>query len=199
MNFTITPLSQLDETSLARLAKLHCDVMPTLLAELGRALVLRYYQVAQTDPTVIGICAVAPNGDVLGWAMGSPNPTVLNARLRQPLAWFILQILRKSLTHPGILLDLSRTVLSPSPANAILAGQVELTYIGVASTMQGNGIGRTLLETFVNAARSNGYRQAVLSVETENQGAIALYTNLAFESRKHLRKGDLCAIAWNTK
>jgi ribosomal protein S18 acetylase RimI-like enzyme len=189
MNFTLTPLSLLEENGLARLADLHYTVMHTLLADLGLPFVLRYYKIAQTDPSVLAICALAPNNEILGWAMGSPAPASLNARLRQPITWFAAQILHLTLTHPAILIELIRSVLSSLPANAIPAGQVELTYIGVASAARGQGLGTILLTAFMNAARSAGYKSVALSVETDNSAAVTLYTRSGFYIAQTYREG----------
>lgn len=183
------PLAHLDSAALACLAEVHCEVMHTLLAELGAPLVRRYYQVAQADPSVLGLCAISPYGAVLGWAMGSPAPAVLNARLRQPLVLFVAQIMRQSIKHPVILLDLIRSALSSSPVNTIQTGQVELTYIGVAPAAQGHGIGKALLTAFMDSARLAGFRSVVLSVETDNPGALALYTSGGFHITQSFQEG----------
>jgi len=47
---TLTPLSLLPASLLPALADLHCATMPTLLTDVGRPFVLRYYQLAHTAP-----------------------------------------------------------------------------------------------------------------------------------------------------
>src|SRR5689334_20832170 len=114
MNFTLTPLSQLDPTGLDRLAILHQSVMPTLLTDLVAPFVQRYYRVCQANSTIIGLCALNSDQEVLGWAVGAPHPDALNARLRQPLPWFAAQMLRLAFTRPGVLWQLVNSVLSSS-------------------------------------------------------------------------------------
>ena len=189
MDFTLTPISRLDQAGLARLARLHSDIMHTLLADLGAPLVLRYYEVAQADSSVLGLCAVSESGDLLGWAMGSPAPTMLNARLRQPLAWFAIQLIRLVFTHPRVLVELIRSVFSTNEANNLQPGQIELTYIGVATQAQGRGIGKAILTAFIDQARSAGFTSIALSVETDNLPAITLYTKCAFQITKTFHEG----------
>src|SRR5690349_18296979 len=176
MDFTLTPLSKLDSAGLDHLAALHQSVMHTLLSDLGLPIVQRYYQACQEDPTVIGLCAVSHSAEILGWAVGSPHPDALNARLRQPPGWFAGQMLRLAFTHPRVFLQLLTSVLSSSTQMETGPGALELTYIGVAPSARGQGLGAALLKAFADVARAAGYRSIVLSVETDNPEAVALYT-----------------------
>lgn len=194
MTNSIIPLSALPASLLPALADLHTATMPTLLADLGQPFVLRYYQLAQKDSSVIAFCAVndaprTPHSALLGYALGSPNPSALNAQLRQPLTWFASQMLRLAFTRPIVLWQLAQSVFSASDENTLTPGQIELTYIGVAPEARGQGLGKTLLTTFVDAARSAGYKSVVLSVETDNLAAIALYTKFGFEITKTFSEG----------
>jgi ribosomal protein S18 acetylase RimI-like enzyme len=189
MEYTFTPLSQLDPAGLARLASLHSAVMHTLLADLGAPLVYHYYEVAQGDASVLGLCAISASGEIDGWAMGSPDPSALNARLRQPVSWFAGQMLRLGFSHPGALIDLLRALVSSSDANQLYPAQLELTYIGVAERAQGRGLGKQLLRAFSTAARQAGYSSIALSVETDNPAAVGLYTRCGFKVTKTFREG----------
>lgn len=187
MNFT--PLSTLNATSLDSLARLHCDVMPTLLSDLGLPVVRRYYEICQKDPSVIGFCACSPEGEILGWVAGSPHPEQVNARLRRPLFWFAGQMLRVAVTRPGVIVQLARSVLASSEANVLQPYQVELTYIGVAPSARGRGLGKAILAAFTAASRAAGYRSVALSVETDNPQAVALYKKVGFEITKTFHEG----------
>ena len=61
MDYELVALSQLEDDQLKQLAELHHSVMHTLLADLGLPMVLRYYQIARSDNSVIGICALDPS------------------------------------------------------------------------------------------------------------------------------------------
>lgn len=189
MEQTLIPFNQMDAAGLAQLAGLHVQVMHTLLSELGEPLVLRYYQAAQKQPGIIGLCALGKNGEVEGWAMGSPDPPALNARLRQPLGWFAGQMLRLALTRPAALWHLLGSLLNASAANALAHGEIELTYIGVAPAAQGHGLGGILLGEFCSAARKAGYTSTALSVETDNPAALRLYTRSGFQVTRAFREG----------
>ena len=181
MDYVLVRLSQLDADGIKRLAALHQSVMRTLLSDLGMSTVLRYYQVAPNDPSVIGICAISPSGEMLGWALGSPHPDKLNSRLRTPLAWFLSQMLRLAFTRPLVLRQLISSVLRSFTHQDMEPGAIELTYIGVASDQRGKGWGKELLNAFMEASRLNGYRLVIVSVEIENTSAVALYEKAGFK------------------
>lgn len=182
-------VSSLTAEQVEYLTDLHSAVLPSLLAELGRPFLLRYYQLALADPLVICKCAVNPTGHVMGWAIGSPRPSTLNARLRRPWSWFVSELLKTFLKQPALLRELLISVFFPPAGFDLKPGDVELTYIGVSPAARGHGLGRTLLGGFLDAARKAGYQTVILSVETDNQPAIRLYTAAGFTVAKTFHEG----------
>lgn len=189
MDYELVPLSQLKDDHLKQLAGLHQSVMHTLLADLGLPVVLRYYQLARSDNSVVGICALDPSHVILGWGMGSPHPDRINSSLRTPFVWFILQMLRLALTRPLVFWQLISSVLSSSAEMEMKSDAIELTYIGVAPDQRGRGLGKDLLNVFIEASRVAGYRSVVLSVERDNGSAIALYKKAGFKITKTFSEG----------
>ena len=189
MDVELIPLSQLKDSDIKRLASLHHSVMYTLLSDLGLPMVLRYYQIAHTDLSVIGICVMDSLHEILGWVVGSPYPDRIISGLRTPLAWFALQMLRVTFTRPFVLRQLIASVLSSSTEVEMKQGAIELTYIGVALNHRERGLGRKLLHAFIETSRSNGYRSVLLSVEKENSSAVALYEKSGFKIIKTYSEG----------
>jgi ribosomal protein S18 acetylase RimI-like enzyme len=189
MDVRLVELAKLSDDEIKRLAVLHHSVMHTLLSNLGLPIIQRYYQIAQMDSKVIGLCALSGTDDLLGWAMGSPHPDKINAALRSPLAWFLLQMSRVALIRPPVLWQLISTVLSGSSQAALRTGEIELTYIGVSSVERGKRVGRKLLHAFIEASRSHGYQSVVLSVETDNSPAISLYEKEGFKVIRTFSEG----------
>jgi ribosomal protein S18 acetylase RimI-like enzyme len=189
MPVRLIELPTLSNDEIKRLAVLHHSMMHTLLSDLGLPMVRRYYQIAQMDPAVIGLCVLSETNAILGWAMGSPHPDKINAALRSPLAWFLLQMSRVALTRPLVLWRLISTVLSSSSQAALKTGEIELTYIGVSSTQRGKGVGKKLLNAFIEASRSHGYHSVILSVETDNSPAISLYEKEGFKVIRTFSEG----------
>jgi len=189
MDLPLTPLSQLDAAALDSLTELHQAVMHTLLSDLGQPVVRRYYDICQGDPAVIGLCAVAPDGKIVGWAVGSSHPDELNARLRHPLNWFAGQILRLAFRRPTVLFQLILSVFSASLQMENEQAAVELTYIGVDPSARGQGLGTALLKAFADAGRAAGYRRVVLSVETDNPEAASIYRHCGFQITRTFVEG----------
>ena len=189
MDYELVPLSQVNEGDLKQLASLHHSVMHTLLSDLGLPIVLRYYQTARSDSSVIGICGINSSDEIIGWAMGSPHPDRINSGLRRPLPWFAVQMFRVIFTRPAVLLQLVSSLLTSSAETEMKKDEVELTYIGVTPNHRGKGLGKSLLEAFVESSRSKGYRSVVLSVETDNSAAITLYEKSGFKIRNTLSEG----------
>ena len=189
MDYSLIEFSHLTDTEINQLAILHHSVMHTLLSDLGLPFLLRYYQIARTDRTALGVCARSASGDLLGWAVGSPHPDRINAQLRSPLAWFILQVLRLMLTRPVVLWQLMASVFFASRQAEVKPGAIELTYIGVRPDQRGRGVGKRLLNAFVEASRSRGYRSIALSVEQENLPAVSLYEKRGFKVVSTFREG----------
>ena len=189
MDVELVPLSDLSETNLKQLAVLHHGVMPTLLTDLGLPIVLRYYQIARRDSSVLGISALDSSHEVIGWVTGSPHPDKINSQLRSPLSWFVLQMLRVIITRPRILMQLLSSVLFSSAQMEMNSGAIELTYIGVAPSQRGKDLGKDLLNQFIKTSGENGYRSIVLSVETDNKPAIALYEKSGFKITRTYSEG----------
>ena len=189
MDYEIISLSQLEADQLRQLAQLHHSVMHTLLADLGLPMVLRYYQIARSDNSVVGMCVLDSSKKIIGWAMGSPHPDRINSELRTPLLWFAFQMLRVLFTRPLILLQLISSILSSSAETEMKSDAIELTYIGVAANQRSKGLGKGLLNTFIETSREAGYRSVVLSVEKDNEAAIALYQKAGFKITKTFSEG----------
>lgn len=189
MDQRLIKFSELTDEDLRGLALLHRSVMHTLLSDLGLPMVLRYYQIAQADPNVIGLCARMVPGEILGWAMGSSHPDKINAQLRSPLAWFVPQMMRVMLARPLVLWQVISSVFSSSGEAGLKDGAIELTYIGVRPEQKGQGLGKELLNSFIEASRLKGYRSVVLSVEKENSRAVSLYQKAGFKVIKTFTEG----------
>jgi ribosomal protein S18 acetylase RimI-like enzyme len=186
----IIPIDSLSKEHVAAIATLHCVVMPTLLTDLGFPVVHRYYENAMGDRNSIGFAAFSPNGQNLyGWVSGSEHPSELTANLQNSPFWFGMQMTRVAFTRPRTLLLLVKTVVSPPSENLMEAGEVELTYIGVAPDARGQGIGFALLREFMATAQAQGYKRVTLSVETDNLSAIRMYKKAGFEITRTFREG----------
>ncbi|MGZ9226120.1 MAG: GNAT family N-acetyltransferase [Anaerolineales bacterium] len=98
-------------------------------------------------------------------------------------------MLRLTFTRPLVLWQLISSVLGSSGQPDMKSGAIELTYIGVAPNQRSKGLGREILNAFIEASRMAGHRSVVLSVEMGNTPAIALYENTGFKIIQSFSEG----------
>jgi len=187
MNYKIVAFSRLNDNRINQLARLHHRVMHSLLTDLGLPFVERYYQIARADSSVVGVCAVNEGGNPLGWAIGSSKPNQVNDRMREAWGWFFIQMIRALFTNPKLISQIFISARSSSVA--MKQGAIELTYIGVDESARKQGLGRALLNAFIEMAREKKISSVELSVEAENADAIALYTKAGFEIVASYKEG----------
>lgn len=182
----IVPFASLNDWQVVEVARLHRAVISSLLAELGEAFLERYYRIVRAAEETLGFCALNEAQQPLGWVCGSPAPARLMARLREPPAWFVLHLARAVIPRPALIFQLwvsARLVSLEVPP-----GCIELTYLGVAPSARRQGVGSALLQEFLRTSAPR-YRCVMLSVETENAAAIALYTRAGFRAVETFREG----------
>ena len=186
MDYRIVPIRQLSDRQISEVAKLHHEVLHSLLSELGLPFLERYYRIVRDDEAVIGFCVLAEDGSSLGWVVGASKPDQVNGRLREPLSWFIPQILQVLFTRPALIWQL--VLSSRSASFEMKPGCIELVYLGVAASTRGRGLGRKLMDVFVQACAKD-YRYISLSVEEENTDAIRLYTKAGYKIMETIVEG----------
>ena len=81
-----------------------------------------------------------------------------------------------------VLLDGETDLLRAAAMGWVIEDEAELLRISVHPDQRRNGLGRRLLEDFLSQAFSRGARRCFLEVRIDNQAAIGLYTELAFQS-----------------
>jgi len=172
--------SKLDNSKLERLVILHESVMPTLLTDLGKVFIRWYYEAIVEDSAAIGLFASPNERNLIGWVVGSPHPSSINAQLRKPICRFAVQILKLMFKRPRVLVHLLQSVVSSAQNDDLTRGTIELTYIGVSAAGRGRGVGTILLDAFVGAAAAAGYSKVLLSVETDNVDAVNMYSKYGF-------------------
>lgn len=188
MEPVLVSLSKIEHRDLQGLAHLHETTMRTLLSDFGSEIVLRYYETARTDESVIGYCAYLPERRLVGWVVGSPHAGALFSQLSRPLPQFLTQFLRAVVKRPTLLRQLVTSMFFSSDEDD-LDDAVELTYIGVSADARRLGVGYALMQAFLAASWEAGYRSVVLSVEKQNTGAIALYKDFGFSVIREFKEG----------
>lgn len=185
MTYNVIALAQMSSDQIRNLARLHRRVLHSLLSDLGAPFLERYYRLARADSSVIGMCALSAEGNPLGWVVGSPQPEQIARRMSEARGWFIIHMLRVLVTNPKTIWQVA--VSSSSASVPLKPGAIELTYLGVDESTRKKGLGRELLNAFIEAARGKGFTSVELSVEAGNAAAIALYTRAGFRvARSHM-------------
>ena len=173
-------IEEITPNDLKQIVELHMTTMPSLLTDLGRQFVYRFYHLALSDPNTIALGARDDSGLLIGWAFGHTSPQLLNSRLSTPWTWFLPQISKVAVFRPWVFFQLIRSVLHSQNAPDLPRGGVELVYIGVASAARGSGVGSSLLNAFTDTTRRRGLSEIFLSVEVQNNAAITAYSANGF-------------------
>ena len=184
------PLSQLDPPTLEGVARLHLEAMPTLLSDLGLPFVVHYFQAAAADPSVIGFYTLLPGTNLpSGYVIGTPHPDRLMAQLRKPLPWFAGQLLRLLFSRPAVLFQLAVSAFSISGQLPNDPGVIEVSFESISPLARGQGLGVALMRHYLAACRAAGYHSCELSVETNNQVAVAMHKKVGYKVIRTFREG----------
>jgi len=126
-----------------------------------------HYAALIDDPTAVAVVAVEADGVVVGFAVGSTNPSGFYRRLlaRRWLT-FALASVPGLVRNPRAASRIVRAIRYPGsqPQGDDLGG---LYSIGVQSGMQGRGIGRKLVGAFLEEARTRGCASVYLHADAE--------------------------------
>lgn len=173
------PMTRLDVDSVVMT---HRSAMPDFfLSSMGTSFLKTYYASLIYDPTAIARVAIDSSGDVVGFAVGSTNPSGFYRRLltRRWLA-FAAAAVPGLLRNPGATWRIVRAIRYPStqPHGDNLGG---LYSIGVRSDTQGRGVGRTLVNAFLEEARARGSSAVYLHADAAgNDGWNALLQKMGW-------------------
>lgn len=189
MKYSLHPLHEIDPVLLAPLARLHESALHGLLSEMGYQFVLRYFQLAVKDPSVIGFYALSEEGTLIGYVSGTPNPDELNSKITKPLSWFAAQCLRLLFTRPRVLWQAVVSSLTLSKQIANEPDAIEVVYMSVDPRARGHGLGRVLMQAFHTASREAGYKRVLGSQELANKVGIDLLASMGYQVKYFFREG----------
>lgn len=164
----------------------HLSAMPDFfLSSLGSAFLKTYYAALIDDPAAVAFVAAEDDRAVVGFAVGSTNPSGFYRRLlarRWPS--FALSSVPGLIRNPRAAARIVRAIRYPGsqPQGDNLGG---LYSIGVDSGMQGRGVGRKLVGAFLDEARARGCSAVYLHADAEgNDGWNVLLRKLGWRLEK---------------
>ena len=163
-----------------QVVKLHCATLTGLLSELGEDAARSFYLGCVETGAAIGFVDVQ-EGEVRGFVLGSVHPdklkrAVIRCNPLGTLGGMFLGILRR----PAALAWLLRSFKGPDEGGYDTR-EPELTYLAVSPACRKSGIGGSLVDAFTRAMRGAGIPAYELSVDENNEGAIAFYEGRGFK------------------
>jgi GNAT superfamily N-acetyltransferase len=167
---TVEPLASQDLDTVVRV---HLQAFPSFfLSFLGPRFLREFYVSFLVDPAGIGFVASEREGQVLGAVVGPLNPQGYFKRLLRRRWWaFCLASVGAVGRNPACLKRLVRAVFyrgeAPSgPARALLSS------IAVLPSAQGHGVGKALVQRWVEEARRRGAAGCYLTTDAEGNGDV---------------------------
>jgi len=188
MTYKLHPLQSIPAELLPRIAEIHLGDAG-LLSKLGYSFVLRYFENAIKDKQAFGFYAQSEEtAEVMGFSLGSPEPSSLTSKLTEDKAWFSRNILKVIFTRPWAFLQM---VIS----SITIRGQmyepntIECVYFTVDPKFRGQGLGRALQKALMDEGRKRGYKKIYASVETWNTASLKATQANGFKIIKTFREG----------
>jgi ribosomal protein S18 acetylase RimI-like enzyme len=189
MTYVLHPIRQIDPALLPAVAELHRSALPILLSDMGYPFVLRYFQIAVREPSVIGFYALSESNGLIGYVIGSPEPGKITSKLTRPLYWFAWQCLLLLFRRPRVLWQAVISTFTVSGQWAAESDAIEVSYMSVDPAARGQGLGRALMTAFHDASRAAGYKRVLGSQELDNEVSIRLLTDLGYKVKYTFREG----------
>lgn len=187
MNYTLHPLKEINPSLLPRIAEIHMGDAG-LLSKLGYPFVLRYFENAVKDLRTFGFYAQEnETGEIMGFSLASPEPSLLTSQLTHDRKWFIKEILKLIITHPLVFLQM--VISSITIQGQMESEAIECVYFTVDPKFRGQRLGRTLQKALMDEGRKQGYKKIFASIETWNKASLAATQANGFTIAKTFREG----------
>ena len=170
MTVSLGPLTSADVRPLARL---HGAAFPGFfLSSLGEPFLVQFYRGFLTDESAVTVVARAEDGTVLGAVVGTTEPAGFFGRLvRSRWPGFALASCRAVLRNPKALPRLLRAARYRGGDDADSGGAL-LSSICVDPAAQGAGVGRRLIEAWMDAVADRGVDTAFLATDADDNAAV---------------------------
>jgi ribosomal protein S18 acetylase RimI-like enzyme len=177
LNLAITSLSS---SHIDTVVKIHLRAFPDFfLSFLGPRFLREFYKSFLSDSQGLGFIASAPDGQLLGVIVGPVDPRGYFKRLLKRRWWaFCLASISAVLRSPSCVPRLFRAAFyrGESPSGPIRA---LISSIAVDRNMQRAGVGKRLVEHWVEEARRRGASGCYLTTDADGNDAVnAFYQGL---------------------
>lgn len=161
------------------------------LTRLGSRFLRRYYSLVLHYHS--GVLLVSEVDGVLqGFACGFVDPSEFYRFMWRAKWTFVAPLMIKLLRHPSLIgrvISAVRRIHATPPDWP--TGSCELSSIAVAPANAGNGVGKSLIEAFLAAAKSMDARCVYLTTDADaNESVNAFYRNAGFQHTRRFLQGD---------
>jgi len=174
-------IRQITQGDVKRVVDIHLQVFKGFfLAFLGPRFLTILYSAIVDDPTGISLLAYDEQ-NTYGFVVGTSEPSGFYRRLIKYKFWkFGIASLQPVVKKPKILPRLIRALLLP--INTALTDDCGLLMsIGVSSEEQDKGIGRLLIDAFLEEATQRGLKRVYLRTDKDNNEKVnAFYKKIGF-------------------
>jgi GNAT superfamily N-acetyltransferase len=181
MNYII---SSIKPKHINHIVKIHLAAFPNFfLSFLGPRFLKEFYTSFVFDPAGIGFVAQnAENKKVCGVIVGPSNPAGYFKRLIKRRWWaFCLASLNAIFTKPSTVPRLWRAVFYRGDVPSMLSGFSLLSSIAVSPDNQARGIGRVLVNAFIDEVKHRGGNGVFLATDAEdNENVNRFYVGIGF-------------------
>ena len=166
-------ISTLAPADVNLVVKLHLRAFPNyFLSILGPGFLREFYFSFLADPVGMAFVARNAQNEVVGAIVGPVDPRGFFGRLLRRRWWaFGLASVSALVRRPSSAARLARALVyrGEAPAGPIRA---LLSSIAVSPKAQGQGIGRALVQRWLDVARSRGARGCFLTTDAENNDTV---------------------------
>lgn len=179
-----------DIKDLNQIVALHIQAFPNFfLTAMGNSFVKEYYKAVLEFSENISLVAIQDE-KILGFVVGFGNPVAFyhfyNARRLRLIPIIILALIKRPQLFQRILLNFQRISSVQG-----LKSDVELSSIGVDSSMTKTGIGKSLIKYFLQLARERGYRSVYLTTDAEKNDSVnSFYIKQGFTLEQTFVRGN---------
>jgi ribosomal protein S18 acetylase RimI-like enzyme len=176
---------------LPRIAAIHRSAFSQFfLTRLGAEFLRRYYGLLLRHPKAIVLISES-SGVVEGFVGGFVDPAEFYALMRRNRHMFVLPILAALIRRPSLVMKVFDAVQRiQTPAAEESPRSCELCSVAVAPEAGGMGLGKALVQAFLEWAWSMDARRVYLTTDADaNERANALYRTTGFQLNRRFRQG----------
>jgi GNAT superfamily N-acetyltransferase len=175
-------IRKFESSDIKNVVSIHMVSFPGFfLSFLGPKFLTLFYSGICFAPESIAFVYLNVKGMPIGFVAGALNPQGFFSRLiMRNFLRFAWASLTPMIKNPKIIFRLARAIFHPSsnPFGKNIAG---LFSIGVHPDIQGNGVGKFLINTFLNEAKLRNCTKVYLTTDRDNNEAVnKFYATLGF-------------------